>query len=255
MPSTLSVDPAPGPLNSWDPSRPPSSLEPASEPSTGQIRRDPRFFFDDGNIVFKVEHTLFNLHRYILIRHVGVLRDMLSVPQPETVVEGTSADSPIELPGITSVAFKAFIQFLYTQKIEPDVQYTPQEWYFVARIAHLYVSRDVEIYAIQQLRETKTFVKLVMLGVEFSDEELRFEGYKGYSSREDCLSRDEADGLDKNEVLRLTAYRDAILQHGQSGSYPIHAQAGAAAPGKDNRRRSQLADRKALFTHCISRYY
>ncbi|KAI0089228.1 hypothetical protein BDY19DRAFT_944766 [Irpex rosettiformis] len=52
------------------------------EVSHPQWRRDPQYYFEDGNVVILAEITIFRVHKGILSLHSSVFKDMLSLPQP-----------------------------------------------------------------------------------------------------------------------------------------------------------------------------
>ena len=96
-----------------------------------ELERHTRFYFDDGNLVFRVcslyttcccadqdgsrrqvEGTLFNVHRYFFQRDSAVFRDMFSIP---SAIEGDGASekNPITLEGVKSADFASFLSCLY----------------------------------------------------------------------------------------------------------------------------------------------
>ncbi|EPT02416.1 hypothetical protein FOMPIDRAFT_1118244 [Fomitopsis schrenkii] len=77
-----------------------------------QVQRHERFYFDDGNVVFRVEDTLFNVHRYFFKRDSLVFRDMLSSPSA-VPGEGLSETDPIVLEGVRSADFANLLSCFY----------------------------------------------------------------------------------------------------------------------------------------------
>ncbi|KAH6907602.1 hypothetical protein BKA70DRAFT_1189582 [Coprinopsis sp. MPI-PUGE-AT-0042] len=51
--------------------------------SESGVKRSTEIWFEDGNLILQAENVQFKTHRGLLARHSSVLRDMLSVPQPE----------------------------------------------------------------------------------------------------------------------------------------------------------------------------
>ena len=106
--------------------------------SFGSPMRHPELYFEDGNLVTqvtiifteiqcqgrsltvrKVEDTLFNVHRSILIRHSVVFSDIFALPKPVpgASVEGSSDECPLQFPGISSVDFERFLWILYPPSV------------------------------------------------------------------------------------------------------------------------------------------
>ncbi|KAF9230040.1 hypothetical protein BU15DRAFT_84126 [Melanogaster broomeanus] len=71
----------------------------------------PIFYFDDGNIVFQADQTLFRLHQGILTVHSAAWRDILKIPSG-IESDGTEAH-PILLEGITESEFAHFVTWVY----------------------------------------------------------------------------------------------------------------------------------------------
>ena len=51
-------------------------------PESSVIARCANLWFEDGNIIFRAENTLFKVHRGILRRQSEVFDDLLTLPQP-----------------------------------------------------------------------------------------------------------------------------------------------------------------------------
>lgn len=80
-----------------------------------------KYWFEDGNIVLRVEDTLFRVHRGMLSRHSTVFSDMFALPQPEmekvkvkeegeSLVEGCSV---VGLPGDKVRDWERVLAILY----------------------------------------------------------------------------------------------------------------------------------------------
>jgi len=83
--------------------------------------RHPRFYFPDGNLVLLAGSTLYCIHRYFFDRDSPTFKDMFTLPQGEGKLadgsdaspEGTSDDSPIELPDQSENDLECFLELLY----------------------------------------------------------------------------------------------------------------------------------------------
>lgn len=73
---------------------------PSPTATSKTVTHSDKFWFDDGNVVLRVESTLFRVHRGILARHSPVFCDLFKLPQPPTEQEDVIEGCPIvELPG------------------------------------------------------------------------------------------------------------------------------------------------------------
>lgn len=89
-------------------------------------RRSEEFYFPGGDLVLKIENTLFRVHRDVLARYSGFFHDMFSTPTSDEK-EGTSDEHPLRIPGDlckTAQTFTAVCEFIYPKKLGelPKVQ-------------------------------------------------------------------------------------------------------------------------------------
>ena len=54
----------------------------ASEPAEVEVEKDPRFWFDDGNVILAAQRTAFRVHKSIISQHSVVFRDIFTSPLP-----------------------------------------------------------------------------------------------------------------------------------------------------------------------------
>ena len=102
----------------------------------GIIRHD-RYYFDDGNTIFRVrsppalashhtqivpilqvEDILFSVHRSILTQHSPIFEDMFCIQSGE----GESDEKPILLEGTSSLGFASLLACLYPRYVPTTIQ-------------------------------------------------------------------------------------------------------------------------------------
>jgi len=98
------------------------------------VKKHDKFYFPDGNLVLKVENTLFRVYKYVLVRHSSVFADILTPvikDEPEPAgnvskygVEGVTDDNPIVLEGIVCVDFEALLYFIFPMELGSNVRLT-----------------------------------------------------------------------------------------------------------------------------------
>lgn len=74
-----------------------------------------RYFSDYPiNILNKIEDTLFNVHKYQLLKS-KTFSDMFSEAEESELdsEEGSSPENPIVMPGVTTSDFEALLKFVY----------------------------------------------------------------------------------------------------------------------------------------------
>ncbi|KZP15384.1 hypothetical protein FIBSPDRAFT_1048175 [Athelia psychrophila] len=69
-----------------------------------QTTRHPRYSFEDGNLVFRVENTLYNVHRYFFVR---------DSPHFRAILQGNDTTNPCVLSGVNCADFDEFLAILY----------------------------------------------------------------------------------------------------------------------------------------------
>ncbi|GJE88459.1 BTB/POZ domain-containing protein [Phanerochaete sordida] len=89
---------------------------------TEEVARHPKFYLPEGDCVFRIEATLFRVHRFILSRDSSAFEDMFSMPTgsvgQELPKEGYSDDRPIVLEGEVASDFEALLAVLYALPAE-----------------------------------------------------------------------------------------------------------------------------------------
>ncbi|CAE6432867.1 unnamed protein product [Rhizoctonia solani] len=78
-----------------------------------EVVRHPDFFFDNTLVAIQVENTLFNVHKYQLMKS-EVFSDMFKMPRTEgDAEEGSSPQRPIVMKGIPASDFADLLKVLY----------------------------------------------------------------------------------------------------------------------------------------------
>ncbi|KAJ7443248.1 hypothetical protein B0H11DRAFT_2204296 [Mycena galericulata] len=84
------------------------------------VVRDSEHYYLTGDCIFRVENTLFKIHKSYLIQNSPVLAKMFNLPLGEQSVKGASDDSPIVLAGDRACEFRYLLRYIYaTAAIEP----------------------------------------------------------------------------------------------------------------------------------------
>ncbi|KIM76793.1 hypothetical protein PILCRDRAFT_91427 [Piloderma croceum F 1598] len=101
-------------------------------------KHHPKYYFEDGNIIFLVENDLFCIHRHFFVRESVVFRDMLSFPSgSETFTEGQSDDRPIVLQNVKSIDFERMVWIFYNGN-HYDYTASAEEWSSIISLTHMW---------------------------------------------------------------------------------------------------------------------
>ena len=81
---------------------------------TSELVHHPKYYFENGTYIFRVENTLYKLHHALLVNESAVfaqLFDIGSVGPPKT--EGKTDEDPIRLEGSTVESFDLLVEFKF----------------------------------------------------------------------------------------------------------------------------------------------
>ncbi|KAJ7128808.1 hypothetical protein C8R43DRAFT_1111094 [Mycena crocata] len=110
--------------------------------ATGPAIRHPRFYYDSGDCVLQLQHTLFRISRSILVRDSPVFCDMFGSRHTGLTGEGLSDDLPIHLPGDKADDFRSLCKYLHAPVLETQADAIPlsqlHDILAVGNLAHKY---------------------------------------------------------------------------------------------------------------------
>ncbi|KAI0089227.1 hypothetical protein BDY19DRAFT_944764 [Irpex rosettiformis] len=123
-----------------------------------QWSRDPRYYFDDGNVVILAEDTIFRVHKGVLSLHSGVFKDLLNLPQPPG---GETLDScPLVRIQDTAFHIKWLLETMYDGAATILLHPKPEAPGSIAALYHLSLIGDK--YAVEHLVEYVYKILLVL---------------------------------------------------------------------------------------------
>ncbi|KAG5645406.1 hypothetical protein DXG03_006230 [Asterophora parasitica] len=116
-------------------------LQPVASPSNTKSQRHPRYYMPQGNIVIKVQNTLFKLDLSVLHEKSLVLR-VITPPQQGGKLrlhsKGFDDEHPFVLPEISDNSY-------------PFTSATVDDWMIILNLAHKYEMDDVRALAVARL--------------------------------------------------------------------------------------------------------
>ncbi|KAF8525981.1 hypothetical protein BU17DRAFT_62522 [Hysterangium stoloniferum] len=178
-------------------------------PLTGMIRRHKVYYFDNDQVIFLVEETLFKVHRSILMRHSAVFRDMFDMPQTvgETL-EGSCDQAPIRLEDVKAQDFEHLLGILYPSVIGKHVATLP-EWISILQLATRWLFDDIRSLAIAELADLKIEpVQKVAIAIQCDIPEWLHSSYMALCDRPNPLTIEEARRLGLEVATQLACARE-----------------------------------------------
>ncbi|KAI0677575.1 hypothetical protein C8Q78DRAFT_1066075 [Trametes maxima] len=181
-----------------------------------KLQKHREYFFEDGNVVFQVEDTLYKLHRSLLEKHSPVFRELFTIPQPEGSTEGRTEDNPIVLAGIQAVNFTRFLWLLYPPALGSCKITTVEEWMSVVDQADRWQMDNLREHAVAQLRQLYIDpVRKILIWHRYNlpTHEL-VSSYVDVISRPQPLSLGEAQDLGLPLFVKIAQARDVLHTKG-----------------------------------------
>jgi len=177
-----------------------------------QLTKDPNFFLEDGNIIFRVEDTLFNVHRYFFLRDSPIFRDMLSLPPAAGTIEGTSIDSPIVLEQVKTSDFIHLLWMFYNPTYT-DHSATVESWCAILALADKWEMDTIRKVAFQELGKLPMDpMDKIVLGERYEmGREWASDAYLKICTREEPLTFEEGSRISFNLFTLIAAARERVI--------------------------------------------
>ncbi|KAF6761159.1 hypothetical protein DFP72DRAFT_803918 [Ephemerocybe angulata] len=179
-------------------------------PST-LVYRHPRFFFQDGNVIFMVEGTLFKVHKFFFQRDSPIFNSMFTLPPPNNDrPEGEVEDNPIVLQGFKATDFERFLSILYPLNFLNCDLTTADEWTSVLAISSMWEFASLRLLAIDKLSHITNAVDRIALGKRFDLPHWVTPAYFDLCTRGEPLNQDEGEKLGMADVIKIGQIRHQI---------------------------------------------
>ncbi|KAL5633919.1 hypothetical protein ACGC1H_005943 [Rhizoctonia solani] len=187
-----------------------NDTSPNARTSQPRIERHPEFFFDNTLVAIQIGTTLFNVHKYQLIKS-EVFSDMFKIPKPEgdEPEEGSSPDHPITLEGVSASDFTALLRVLYASHFSSN-QPAPEASLVVPafRLANLFNFSELRAYLLPLAEQNLGDVDKIVFAREFDIKEWLIPAHVRLCQRETPLNGEEASKLGVQSVLIISRMRE-----------------------------------------------
>lgn len=186
----------------------------------------PEFYFEDGNLVFLVENTLYRVFRSTFIRHSPVFKDLFTLPKPAgSADDGSSDEYPLYLAGILSIDFERLLWVLYPPTYSAHRAQTAEEWTSILDLATRWEFADVRELAVCQLQTLDLApVERVALARAYDIcGRWTLAAYIALCERTQALTLAEATLLGLETTTRVAQLREQLRAKRGAYSAPAHA--------------------------------
>ncbi|EPS96611.1 hypothetical protein FOMPIDRAFT_1099659, partial [Fomitopsis schrenkii] len=176
--------------------------------------RHERFYFDDGNVIFLVEDTLFNVHRYFLKRESPVFRDMFALTPDADAPEGSSDEHPIVLEGTKSLDFACLLACLYPLSVIQHDDMPAEHWSLALDFAVKWQFHDIRDLAVMKMMDLTTHASTLALQVaaarKHNMEGWYLDAFIKLCERGRPITPEEGELLGMLDVIRISAIRTKL---------------------------------------------
>ncbi|KAG9119008.1 hypothetical protein FRC07_006188 [Ceratobasidium sp. 392] len=176
------------------------------------ISRHPEFCFDNTLVAIQVENTLFNIHKYQLLKST-TFSDMFAIADEsqdeESPREGSSLDHPIVMQGVSASDFVCLMKVLYASHFsshQPD----PEAVLIIPafRLASMWNFAELCAYLKPLAERVLGDVDKIVFAQEFGVAEWLVPAYAKLCLREEKITGQEAEKLGLSSLLFVSRFRE-----------------------------------------------
>jgi len=179
-------------------------------PASDRVVRHTEYYITGGDVVFRVENTLFRCHRYFFTRDSAYFREKLPHPPPPgEFTKGSSDPNPFILEDTLKVDFERLLWVFYNPKYN-IYEGSVEEWSSILKLAHQWGFVEVKAFALRELEqhEIPALQKILLYHAHDIDRDLLQAAYAALTARDEPISFDEGLQLGLETALQLARARE-----------------------------------------------
>ncbi|CAE7125079.1 unnamed protein product [Rhizoctonia solani] len=191
-----------------------ANVESSRENVPQTIIHHPEFFFDNTLIAVQIDNTMFNVHKYQLVKS-EVFSDMFQLPKPEgdEPEEGSSPKNPIVIEGVSASDFAALLRVLYASHFSSN-QPAPEAPLIIPafRLANMFNFSELRAFLLPLAEKSLGDVDKIVFAREFNIKEWLAPAFVRLCQREERLTVEEARKLEVDSVLMISHMREQFRE-------------------------------------------
>jgi len=177
-------------------------------------KRHPEFYFDNTLVVIQIEDTLFNVHKYQLMKS-KTFKDMFSVAEAsggDLEEEGSSPENPIQMLEVSASDFEALLKVLYATRFSTN-QPDPEASLIIPafRLANMWEFRELREYLIPLAEKVLNDVDKIAFAREFDVKDWLAPALTRLCQRAEPLTSEESSKLGVDSLLLVSRIREEKL--------------------------------------------
>ncbi|KAG9085623.1 hypothetical protein FRC06_003529 [Ceratobasidium sp. 370] len=179
----------------------------ASKPPTA-TKRHSKFYFDNTLVAIQIEDTLFNVHKYQLMKS-ETFSDMFKVAQ-ENSEQGPSPENPIVIEGVAVSDFESLLTVLYAPHFSPHMPAPEASLIIPAfRLATKWDFGDLKSYLLPLAEKELDAVDRIAFAREFGITEWLAPAHTELCQRTQPITTEEAVKIGARSLLAILQLREA----------------------------------------------
>ncbi|KAH9965395.1 hypothetical protein BC827DRAFT_854080 [Russula dissimulans] len=182
------------------------------------------YFIAEADTTFKVENTLFKVHKYFFVRESPYFEKLFRHPAPPcNDPPGLSETNPVVLKDITSEAFAGLLGVFYNRKYS-IYNCTVDQWTRILALAQRWEFKEVEGLCVRELEKMPipAVEKIDIYQAFRLDRGLLAESFAKLTLRDESLTIDEGRKLGVDTAIQITQARE-LTRRLNSGMGPTGA--------------------------------
>ncbi|KAF8636869.1 hypothetical protein AX16_010927 [Volvariella volvacea WC 439] len=218
--TTLSTSPTPSEFSAVEDDE--VAAQAAGDNSKREIRSrlnpHPKYFFEDGNLLIRVENVDFKIHRYFFMRDSipfrelsenGVLGHIVDNGMDE--IDAAEYVTPLVLEGLTSLDFERFLSVLYPTHFGQDEENTAAYWASVLCVSSHLSFQSIRSLSADKLSHVATPIDKIALGRRYGILHWLRDAYRAICTRQATLTKEEGRKIGVDEVIGIMEARQILL--------------------------------------------
>jgi len=179
-------------------------------PAGERVVRHMDYYITGGDVVFRVENTLFRVHRYFFTRDSAFFRDKLPHPPPPgEFTKGSSDGNPFVLEDTLKIDFERLLWVFYNP-LYSIYEGSVEEWSSILKLAHQWEFVEVKVFALRELErhEIPALQKIILYHTHDVNRNLLQAAYVAMTVRDEPIAIEEGRILGLETALLFARARE-----------------------------------------------
>jgi len=182
----------------------------AAAGNTSQARRSREYYIAEGDVTFKVENTIFRVHKFFFYRESAYFQHLFRSPSiPCNDPPGSSETNPVVLKDTTSEAFSGLCWVFYNQNYSVYTT-TVEKWVEILALAQKWAFKEVEQLCVREMQKLpiEPEDKIYIYQVFHLERALLAESFAKLTVRPRPLNLEEGNKLGIETTLQIAQARE-----------------------------------------------